>query len=47
MSDPDFVIELATMTLIVDGRVDGGLVLPAPLLHVPPQFAGLGLVVSA
>ena len=45
---PDFVIELATITLMVDGSVAGGPELPpAPLVHVPPQNAGLGVVFSA
>jgi hypothetical protein len=45
---PDFVIELATITLMVDGSVAGGPELPPePLVHVPPQKAGLGVVVSA
>jgi hypothetical protein len=45
---PDLVIELATITLIVEGTVAGGLeVPPKPLVHVPPQNAGLGVVVSA
>jgi hypothetical protein len=48
MTDPDLVIELATMTLMVEGTVDGGLeLLPGLVLHVPPQFAGLGVVTSA
>jgi len=48
MTDPDLVIELATMTLMVEGTVDGGLeLLPGGVLHVPPQFAGLGVVASA
>jgi hypothetical protein len=48
MTDPDFAIELATITLMVDGSVAGGPeLLPAPLVHVPPQSAGSGVVVSA
>ena len=48
MTEPDRVIELATMTLIVDGTVGGGLeLLPGRVLHVPLQFAGLGVVASA
>ena len=48
ITGPDFVIELATITLMVDGSVAGGPELPpAPLVHVPPQNAGLGVVVSA
>ena len=48
MTDRDLVIELATMTLMIEGRVDGGLLLlPGRVLHVPPQLAGLGMVVSA
>ena len=45
--DPDFVIELATITLMVDGRAAGGLEVPIPLVHVPPQNGGLGAVFSA
>jgi hypothetical protein len=38
MPGPDFVIELATMTLMVDGSVAGGLEgAPVPLVQVPPQ----------
>jgi hypothetical protein len=34
MPGPDFVIELATITLIVDGSVAGGLdVMPVPLVQ--------------
>ena len=45
---PNFVIELATITLMVDGTVAGGLeVIPVPLVHVPPQNGGLGEVFSA
>ena len=48
MPDPDLVIELATITLMVDGSVAGGPELPpTPLVHVPPQNAGLGVVFSA
>jgi len=47
MTDRDLVIELATMTLMVDGRVDGGLLLPGRVVHVPPQLAGSGAMVSA
>jgi len=48
MADPDFVIELATITVMVDGRVAGGPEFPPePLVHVPPQNAGSGVVVSA
>ena len=48
MTSPDFVIELATITLIVDGRVAGGRdVIPVLLVHVPPQNGGLGAVFSA
>ena len=48
MTERDLVIELATMTLMVEGTVDGGLeLLPEVVLHVPPQFAGLGVVTSA
>ena len=44
MREPDFIIELATITLMVDGSVAGGPELPpAPLVHVPPQNAGLGV----
>ena len=42
---PDLVTELATITLMVEGRVAGGLELPpVSLVHVPPQFAGSGVV---
>jgi hypothetical protein len=48
MTAPDFVIELATITLIVDGSVAGGPeVMPVSVVHVPPQKAGLGVVLSA
>ncbi len=48
MTDPCFVIELDTITLMVDGSVAGGPELPpAPLVHVPPQIAGSGVVFSA
>ena len=48
MSGPDFVIELATITLMVDGSVAGGTELPPePFVQVPPQNAGLGVVFSA
>ena len=45
---PDFVIELATITLMVDGSVAGGLVgVPLPAVQLPPQKGGFGVVVSA
>ena len=45
MTGPDCVIELATITLIVDGSVAGGIELPpVPFVHVPPQNGGLGVV---
>jgi len=45
---PDLVIELVTMTLIVDGSVAGRpLGAPVPAVQLPPQKGGLGVVVSA
>ena len=42
---PDFVIELATMTVMYVGTLLGGPeLLPELLVHVPPQFGGFGLV---
>src|SRR5438445_723149 len=42
---PDWVIELATITLIVFGTPLGGTeLLPGSLFHVPPQAAGFVLV---
>jgi hypothetical protein len=43
--EPDFVIELATMTLISDETLAGGLELfPGVPRHVAPQVAGVVLV---
>ena len=41
--DPDFDIELATITRMVDGIVAGGLeLLPGFDFQVPPQLGGFG-----
>ena len=42
---PDCVIELAAITVMNGGTLLGGVeLLPVPLVHVPPQAAGFGLV---
>jgi hypothetical protein len=46
--DPDFVVELVTMTGINDGTALGGPeLLPGLLVQAPPQLAGFGLVALA
>ena len=48
MTDPDFVMELAAITLMVGGTVGGGpTLLPGSLFQVPPQLAGLGVTTLA
>jgi hypothetical protein len=48
ITDPDFVIALATITRIVAGTLPGGLeLLPGSVFHVPPQVAGFGVVIFA
>jgi hypothetical protein len=43
--DPDFVIELETITVMSAGMVSGGCPLfPGSLVHVPPQAGGFGFV---
>ena len=43
--DPDFVVELVTMTEINDGMLLGGPeLLPGLLVQTPPQRGGFGLV---
>jgi hypothetical protein len=43
--EPDCVIELAAITVMKGGRLLGGPeLLPVPLVHVPPQAGGFGLV---
>jgi hypothetical protein len=45
---PDFVVELVTITVIVDGTlIGGGGLLPGSVLHVPPHVAGVVLVMFA
>jgi hypothetical protein len=44
MTLPDLVIELATITVMVEGTVAGGdVLLPGPAFHVPPQAGGFVL----
>jgi len=45
MVEPDLVILLATIIVIVDGTLLGGLELS--LVHVPPQVGGFGVVMFA
>lgn len=48
MLGPDFVIELATITVINGGTLLGGCaLLPGELVHAPPQTGGFGLVEPA
>jgi hypothetical protein len=48
MTLPDLVIELATITVMVEGTVAGGdVLLPGPPFHVPPQAGGFVLVILA
>jgi hypothetical protein len=48
MTEPDLVIELAAITLMVEATVAGGDELPPGLVfHVPPHADGLGLGISA
>ena len=43
--EPDFVIELETITVMSAGTVAGGCeLLPGSLCHVPPQVGGFGFV---
>ena len=45
MTEPDLVIELATITVMVRETVaGGGGLLPGPVFHVPPQTGGCALV---
>ena len=43
--EPDFVIELETITVMSAGTLGGGPeLLPGSLCHVPPQSGGFGFV---
>ena len=43
--EPDWVMELAAITVMNGGRVLGGPeLLPVELVHVPPHEAGFGLM---
>ena len=45
--DPDFVIELETITVMSAGMVSGGFeLLPGSLIHVSPQVGGLFVQVT-
>jgi hypothetical protein len=48
ITEPDLVIELATITVILGATVaGGGALLPGSVLHMPPQAGGLGVITSA
>ena len=48
ITEPDFVTELAAITLMVAGTEFGGLeLLPGSLFHEPPQAGGFGVNVLA